>query len=194
MFHSWNDIILLFCVCRWTNSLCSCMSWLTCWETSGFIDLQKVLSSFQANPAVSLLEQIASRLLRAFTVSDVCGIFCVAFCFVCLFCKCKSASKPGRILRKKSINGSNLICLIEKWVIYLDFFFFALSMLQSCATSEEVTSLCEEAQKLFRRIEQSRVPIVAAIHGSCLSRGLEVQQFVSKCQFGLKYGQELSVL
>lgn len=59
------------------------MSWLTCWETSGFIDLQKVLSSFQANPAVSLLEQIASRLLRAFTVSDVCGVFCVAFCFVC---------------------------------------------------------------------------------------------------------------
>lgn len=190
MFHSWNDIILLFCVCRWTNSLCSCMSWLTCWETSGFIDLQKVLSSFQANPAVSLLEQIASRLLRAFTVSDVCGVFCVAFCFVCLFCKCKSANKPGRSLRKKS-NGSNLICLIEKWVIYLDFFFlfFALSMLQSCTTSEEVASLCEEAQKLFRRIEQSRVPIVAAIHGSCVSRGLEVQQFVSKCQFGLKNGQ-----
>uniref|UniRef100_A0A3Q4G5B7 Trifunctional enzyme subunit alpha, mitochondrial n=1 Tax=Neolamprologus brichardi TaxID=32507 RepID=A0A3Q4G5B7_NEOBR len=48
------------------------------------------------------------------------------------------------------------------------------NMLQSCATSEEVTSLCEEAQKLFRRIEQSRVPIVAAIHGSCLSRGLEL--------------------
>uniref|UniRef100_A0A669CZ44 Hydroxyacyl-CoA dehydrogenase trifunctional multienzyme complex subunit alpha a n=1 Tax=Oreochromis niloticus TaxID=8128 RepID=A0A669CZ44_ORENI len=48
------------------------------------------------------------------------------------------------------------------------------NMLQSCTTSEEVTSLCEEAQKLFRRIEQSRVPIVAAIHGSCLSRGLEV--------------------
>lgn len=128
MFHSWNDIILLFCVCRWTNSLCSCMSWLMCWETSGFIDLQKVLSSFQANLAVSLLEQIASRLLRAFTVSDVCGVFCVAFCFVCLFCKCKSASKPGRILRKKSINGSNLICLIEKWVIYLDFFFSLLSV------------------------------------------------------------------
>uniref|UniRef100_A0A669ELY9 Trifunctional enzyme subunit alpha, mitochondrial n=1 Tax=Oreochromis niloticus TaxID=8128 RepID=A0A669ELY9_ORENI len=48
------------------------------------------------------------------------------------------------------------------------------NMLQSCTTSEEVTSLCEEAQKLFRRIEQSRVPIVAAIHGSCLSRGLEL--------------------
>uniref|UniRef100_A0A3Q2WNX6 Trifunctional enzyme subunit alpha, mitochondrial n=1 Tax=Haplochromis burtoni TaxID=8153 RepID=A0A3Q2WNX6_HAPBU len=47
-------------------------------------------------------------------------------------------------------------------------------MLQSCTTSEEVASLCEEAQKLFRRIEQSRVPIVAAIHGSCLSRGLEL--------------------
>uniref|UniRef100_A0AAX7U386 Hydroxyacyl-CoA dehydrogenase trifunctional multienzyme complex subunit alpha a n=1 Tax=Astatotilapia calliptera TaxID=8154 RepID=A0AAX7U386_ASTCA len=48
------------------------------------------------------------------------------------------------------------------------------NMLQSCTTSEEVASLCEEAQKLFRRIEQSRVPIVAAIHGSCVSRGLEV--------------------
>uniref|UniRef100_A0AAX7TD26 Hydroxyacyl-CoA dehydrogenase trifunctional multienzyme complex subunit alpha a n=1 Tax=Astatotilapia calliptera TaxID=8154 RepID=A0AAX7TD26_ASTCA len=48
------------------------------------------------------------------------------------------------------------------------------NMLQSCTTSEEVASLCEEAQKLFRRIEQSRVPIVAAIHGSCVSRGLEL--------------------
>ncbi|XP_013767338.1 trifunctional enzyme subunit alpha, mitochondrial [Pundamilia nyererei] len=48
------------------------------------------------------------------------------------------------------------------------------NMLQSCTTSEEVASLCEEAQKLFKRIEQSRVPIVAAIHGSCLSRGLEL--------------------
>lgn len=47
-------------------------------------------------------------------------------------------------------------------------------MIQACKSSEEVTHLSQEGQKMFERIEKSPIPIVAAINGSCLGGGLEV--------------------
>lgn len=47
-------------------------------------------------------------------------------------------------------------------------------MIQACADSEEITKLSQEGQKMFEKIEKSPKPIVAAINGSCLGGGLEV--------------------
>lgn len=47
-------------------------------------------------------------------------------------------------------------------------------MIQACKSAEEVTSLSQEGQKMFERVEKSPIPIVAAINGSCLGGGLEV--------------------
>lgn len=52
-------------------------------------------------------------------------------------------------------------------------------MIQGCKTPEEVTKLSLEGQKMFEQIEKSPKPIVAAINGSCLGGGLEV----NKCYF-----------
>uniref|UniRef100_A0A8C8IZQ5 enoyl-CoA hydratase n=1 Tax=Oncorhynchus tshawytscha TaxID=74940 RepID=A0A8C8IZQ5_ONCTS len=49
-----------------------------------------------------------------------------------------------------------------------------INMIQACNTSEEVTKLSQEGQKMFARIENSPKPIVAAINGPCLGGGLEV--------------------
>uniref|UniRef100_A0A674EK80 enoyl-CoA hydratase n=1 Tax=Salmo trutta TaxID=8032 RepID=A0A674EK80_SALTR len=49
-----------------------------------------------------------------------------------------------------------------------------INMIQACNTSEEVTKLSQEGQKMFERIEKSPKPIVAAINGPCLGGGLEV--------------------
>lgn len=64
------------------------------------------------------------------------------------------------------------------------FFFFSVlcfhvyySMLNSCTTSQEVTQISQEAQKMFEKLEKSTKPVVAAINGSCLGGGLEVTDF-----------------
>lgn len=49
-----------------------------------------------------------------------------------------------------------------------------ISMIQACNSEEEVTKLSQEGQKMFEQIEKSPKPIVAAINGSCLGGGLEV--------------------
>uniref|UniRef100_A0A8C2ZUA7 enoyl-CoA hydratase n=1 Tax=Cyclopterus lumpus TaxID=8103 RepID=A0A8C2ZUA7_CYCLU len=49
-----------------------------------------------------------------------------------------------------------------------------INMIQSCNSADEVTTLSQEGQKMFERIEKSPKPIVAAINGSCLGGGLEV--------------------
>lgn len=53
--------------------------------------------------------------------------------------------------------------------------FLSLSMIKACTSAEEVTSLSQEGQKMFEKIEKSPIPIVAAINGSCLGGGLEVR-------------------
>uniref|UniRef100_A0A8C6PDV7 enoyl-CoA hydratase n=1 Tax=Nothobranchius furzeri TaxID=105023 RepID=A0A8C6PDV7_NOTFU len=49
-----------------------------------------------------------------------------------------------------------------------------INMIQACKTSEEISKLSQEGQKMFEQIENSPKPIVAAINGSCLGGGLEV--------------------
>ncbi|XP_068792760.1 trifunctional enzyme subunit alpha, mitochondrial [Struthio camelus] len=49
-----------------------------------------------------------------------------------------------------------------------------LDMIGACKTSQEVTQLSQEGQKMLEKIERSSKPIVAAISGSCLGGGLEV--------------------
>lgn len=50
------------------------------------------------------------------------------------------------------------------------------SMIQGCNSVEEVTALSQAGQKMFDRIEKSPKPVVAAINGSCLGGGLEVNK------------------
>lgn len=49
-------------------------------------------------------------------------------------------------------------------------------MIKACASAKEVTSLSQGGQKMFEMIENSPIPIVAAINGSCLGGGLEVRE------------------
>uniref|UniRef100_A0A4W4DXN2 enoyl-CoA hydratase n=1 Tax=Electrophorus electricus TaxID=8005 RepID=A0A4W4DXN2_ELEEL len=49
-----------------------------------------------------------------------------------------------------------------------------INMIKACKSAEEVTSLSQEGQKMFEKIEKSPIPVVAAINGSCLGGGLEV--------------------
>ncbi|XP_072187542.1 trifunctional enzyme subunit alpha, mitochondrial [Excalfactoria chinensis] len=49
-----------------------------------------------------------------------------------------------------------------------------IDMIAACKTSQEVTQLSQEGQKMLEKIEHSPKPIVAAISGSCLGGGLEV--------------------
>ncbi|KAM9840198.1 hydroxyacyl-CoA dehydrogenase trifunctional multienzyme complex subunit alpha a [Aulostomus maculatus] len=55
-----------------------------------------------------------------------------------------------------------------------------INMIQAAKSSEEVTRLSQEGQKMFEKIEKSPIPIVAAINGSCLGGGLE---FAIACQY-----------
>uniref|UniRef100_A0AAY4DE41 Trifunctional enzyme subunit alpha, mitochondrial n=1 Tax=Denticeps clupeoides TaxID=299321 RepID=A0AAY4DE41_9TELE len=66
-----------------------------------------------------------------------------------------------------------------------------LNMIQACKSAEEVTTLSQEGQKMFDKIEKSPIPIVAAINGSCLGGGLE---FAIACQYRLATKSKKTVL
>ncbi|MGD8429162.1 MAG: fatty acid oxidation complex subunit alpha FadJ [Ectothiorhodospiraceae bacterium] len=49
-----------------------------------------------------------------------------------------------------------------------------IHMIEACETAEEVTALSHTGQRIFNRIADFRVPVVAAIDGVCLGGGLEL--------------------
>lgn len=49
-----------------------------------------------------------------------------------------------------------------------------ISMLDSCETAEQAEDIARMGQQMFDRLEQLRLPVVAAIHGPCLGGGLEL--------------------
>ncbi|XP_042359517.1 hydroxyacyl-CoA dehydrogenase trifunctional multienzyme complex subunit alpha a [Plectropomus leopardus] len=66
-----------------------------------------------------------------------------------------------------------------------------INMIQSCKSSEEVTRLSQEGQKMLEKIEKSPIPIVAAINGSCLGGGLE---FAIACQYRIATKSKNTIL
>lgn len=66
-----------------------------------------------------------------------------------------------------------------------------INMIQACTSSEEVTHLSREGQKMFEKIENSPIPIVAAINGSCLGGGLE---FAIACQYRVATKSKKTIL
>lgn len=49
-----------------------------------------------------------------------------------------------------------------------------ISMIDGCANAADAESLARQGQAMFDRIEQLKVPVVAAIDGACLGGGLEL--------------------
>ncbi|XP_071953531.1 trifunctional enzyme subunit alpha, mitochondrial-like [Antedon mediterranea] len=66
-----------------------------------------------------------------------------------------------------------------------------INMLSRCKTSEEVTQLSQDGQKLLQLVEDSNKPVVAAIHGSCMGGGLEV---AISCQYRIATKHPKTVL
>ncbi|KAJ6661170.1 hypothetical protein lerEdw1_015306 [Lerista edwardsae] len=66
-----------------------------------------------------------------------------------------------------------------------------INMIQACKSSEEVTQLSQEGQKMLEKIEKSSKPIVAAISGSCLGGGLEV---ALACQYRIATKDKKTIL
>ncbi|KAM4771644.1 trifunctional enzyme subunit alpha, mitochondrial [Rhinophrynus dorsalis] len=66
-----------------------------------------------------------------------------------------------------------------------------INMIDACKTSQEVTQLSQEGQKMFAKLENSPKPIVAAINGSCLGGGLEV---AIACQYRVATKDKKTVL
>lgn len=68
--------------------------------------------------------------------------------------------------------------LVMLWIFWnlINILLICYSMIEACKSVEEVTKLSQEGQKMFEQIEKSPKPIVAAINGSCLGGGLEVNR------------------
>lgn len=47
-------------------------------------------------------------------------------------------------------------------------------MIEACKSAKEVTALSKAGQAVFDKMESSPKPIVAAVYGTCLGGGLEV--------------------
>ncbi|XP_006258720.2 trifunctional enzyme subunit alpha, mitochondrial [Alligator mississippiensis] len=66
-----------------------------------------------------------------------------------------------------------------------------INMIEACKTSQEVSQLSQEGQKMLANLEKSPKPIVAAISGSCLGGGLEV---AIACQYRIATKDRKTVL
>ncbi|XP_070591023.1 trifunctional enzyme subunit alpha, mitochondrial [Erythrolamprus reginae] len=66
-----------------------------------------------------------------------------------------------------------------------------INMIETCRSSQEITELSQEGQKMLHNLEKSPKPIVAAISGSCLGGGLEV---AIACQYRIATKDKKTVL
>ncbi|CAI5771574.1 trifunctional enzyme subunit alpha, mitochondrial [Podarcis lilfordi] len=66
-----------------------------------------------------------------------------------------------------------------------------INMIEACQSSQEITLLSQEGQKMLEKLEKSPKPIVAAISGSCLGGGLEV---AIACQYRIATKDKKTVL
>ncbi|XP_053106420.1 trifunctional enzyme subunit alpha, mitochondrial [Hemicordylus capensis] len=66
-----------------------------------------------------------------------------------------------------------------------------IDMIEACKSSQEVTQLSQEGQKMLENLEKSPKPIVAAISGACLGGGLEV---AIACQYRIATKDKKTVL
>nr|XP_056709132.1 trifunctional enzyme subunit alpha, mitochondrial isoform X2 [Euleptes europaea] len=66
-----------------------------------------------------------------------------------------------------------------------------LNMIEACTSSQEISQLSQEGQKMLASLEKSPKPIVAAISGSCLGGGLEV---AIACQYRIATKDRKTVL
>ncbi|XP_042307592.1 trifunctional enzyme subunit alpha, mitochondrial isoform X2 [Sceloporus undulatus] len=66
-----------------------------------------------------------------------------------------------------------------------------INMIEACKSSQEITELSQEGQKMLANIEKSPKPIVAAISGTCVGGGLEV---AIACQYRIATKDKKTVL
>ena len=66
-----------------------------------------------------------------------------------------------------------------------------INMLANCKTAEEATAIAKGGQDAFKRLEESKKPIVAAIMGPCLGGGLE---FALACHYRIAVNDKKTVL
>lgn len=75
-----------------------------------------------------------------------------------------------RIREQPAIRGVIFISAkADNFIVGADIF-----MISACRTAEEAEALSREGQQIMREIADLNMPVVAAIHGSCLGGGLEL--------------------
>jgi len=74
-----------------------------------------------------------------------------------------------RVERDPAVEGIVLISGKSDFIAGAD-----IAMLQACTSASQAETLSRDMQQQLLRIEQSKKPVVAAIHGACLGGGLEV--------------------
>ncbi len=66
-----------------------------------------------------------------------------------------------------------------------------INMISACKKTEDAEDLAKAGQAIFARVEKSRIPFVAAIHGLCLGGGLE---FALACHYRIASDDEKTQL